>query len=351
MKVIIPVAGFAKRMRPHTHVKPKSLIEFAGKSSLQHIMDEFSSFNNRQKDLAAKGKDNSEISEIIIITGFLKDKIEEYTAKKYGSEFKLRFIEQKVFDGPAGAVMLAESFVDEPVAIVYVDTVFEVDLDIINRLKDDEAGIIWAKKVEDYSRFGVLVLDKQGYLERTVEKPKEPISKLAIIGMYYFKDYKLLFEGIRHMYDTKKMVNGEYFLTDAFVYMMEHGAKIICPEIEGWYDTGKPETFLESHRELLKKGRHKMPSEGDCVNSVIIPPVNIADGVMINGSVIGPYVSISKGAKVTGCIVRDSVLDAGVIIENVILENTILGEETEVSDSPRSLNLGAHSVFKNNKEN
>jgi len=340
MKVIIPMAGEGTRMRPHTHTKPKPLIEFAGKSCLSHILDEVKIFDDKQKELAAKKKKNSAVSEIIFITGRLQDKIEDFVKKNY--DFKVRFIEQKVKDGSAGAVRLAAKFIDEPVIVIYVDTVFEVDLDEINQLSGDESGIIWAKTVEDYQRFGVCVLDNDGYISKIVEKPKEPISKKANIGLYYTKDYKELFEGIDYIFDNGISLKGEYYLVDAFNYMIEtKGAKIRCPEVEGWYDAGKPETILESNRELLKKGRDRViPTE----NSVIIPPVYIADGVKIKDSVIGPYVSISAGSEITNCIIHDSIIGVNSKIRDVLLGQSVVGDNVEISDNPKQLNLGDHSV-------
>lgn len=339
MQVIIPLAGEGTRMRPHTHTKPKPLFEFAGKSCLSHILDELKIFNETQRALAASKKKASVISEIIFITGKMKEKIEEFVRKNY--DFKVRFIEQKVKDGSAGAVRLAEKYIDEPVLVVYVDTIFEVDLNEINNLNDDESGMIWAKTVEDYQRFGVCVLDKKGYITKIVEKPKEPISKLANIGMYYTKDYRLLFKGIKYVYDHNISLKGEYYLVDAFNYMITQGAKIRCPEVEGWYDTGKPETLLESHRALLKKYNKVIKTD----NSVIIPPVHIADGVKIKDSVVGPYVSISKGAEITNSVIRDSIIGEDAKVKDILLESSIIGAYAVVDDNFKHLNVGDHCII------
>jgi len=290
-------------------------------------------------------KGDIKISEIIFITGHLGHKIEDYVKEHY--DFKTRFIEQKVIDGTAGAVRLAEKYIDEPVLIIFVDTIFEADLSIINKLKEDESGIIWGQEVEDYQRFGVMVMGKDGYMKEMVEKPDKPISKLANIGMYYMKDYKLMFEGIKHLYDNNITGKGEFWLTDAFAYMIKKGAKIICPEVKGWYDTGKPETFLESHKELLKKGRHK---EVKTENSKIIPPVHIADDVKIKGSTIGPYVTIGKGAEIINSSVKDSVIGEKTKLENAHLEDSIIGDECQVSGTFKNLNIGAHCVVCSSEE-
>ncbi|MBW2990627.1 NTP transferase domain-containing protein [Candidatus Woesearchaeota archaeon] len=332
MKVIIPLAGEGKRMRPHTHSKPKPLINIAGKSSLKHILDELESHDK---------KGDIKISEIIFITGHLAQKIEDYVKKHY--DFKTRFIEQKVRDGTAGAVRLAEKYIDEPVLIIFVDTIFEADLSIINKLKDDESGIIWAQEVEDYQRFGVMVMGKDGYMIEMVEKPDKPVSKLANIGMYFMKDYKLMYEGIKYIYDNDIRPKGEFYLTDAFGYMIKKGAKIICPTVKGWYDTGKPETFLESHKELLKKGRHK---EIKTENSKIIPPVHIADDVTIKGSTVGPHVTIAKGTEIINSIVKESVIGENTKITDANLDDSIIGEECQVTGAFKHLNIGDHCVVK-----
>jgi len=339
MKVIIPLAGEGTRMRPHTHTKPKPLFEFAGKSCLSHILDELKLFNDKQKKNPKVNKKEAVISEIIFITGKMKEKIEEFVTKNY--DFKARFIEQKVRDGTAGAIRLAQPYVKEPVIIVYVDTIFEADLGLINKLKADEGGIIWAKEVEDYQRFGVCVLDNSGYIKKIVEKPNTPISKLANIGLYYIKDYKLMFKGIKYIYDNNINLKGEFYVVDAFTYMMDKGVKFICPRIEGWYDTGKPETLLESHRELLKKYNKMIKTE----NSVIIPPVHIADGVKIKDSVIGPYVSISKGAEITNSIIRDCVIGEKAKVKDILLENSIIGADAVVDDNFKHLNVGDHCII------
>jgi glucose-1-phosphate thymidylyltransferase len=343
MQVIIPLAGEGTRMRPHTHTKPKPLIEFAGKSCLSHILDELKLFNEEQKKLLKEKKAEKNrietISEVIFITGKLKEKIEDFVKKNY--DFKSKFIEQKIRDGSAGAIKLAEPHVKEPVIIVYVDTLFEADLGLINKLKDDEGGIIWVKEVEDYQRFGVCVLDKKGYIRKIIEKPKEPISKLANIGLYYIKDYRLLFKGIKHLYDNNITLKGEYYLVDALTYMMEKGVNFICPKIEGWYDTGKPETLMESHRALLKKNNRLI----NTINSVIIPPVHLADGVKIKDSIIGPYVSISKGAEITNSILRDCIIGERAKISDILLENSIIGEEAFVDDNFKHLNVGDHCTI------
>ncbi len=203
MQVIIPLAGKGTRLRPHTHLIPKPLLKVAGRPVMDWVMDRL---------------EGLDVTELIFITGHLKEQVEEYARARY--PIPSRFIEQKVQDGTAGAVNLARQFVHEPVLIVFVDTVFEADLTMINRTNAD--GIIWAKEVEDYQRFGVVVTDESGYMTQIVEKPSTPISKLANIGLYYIRDTEALWRGIDHV--LKSPTNkGEFYLTDAFQHMIDNG--------------------------------------------------------------------------------------------------------------------------------
>ena len=195
MQVIIPLAGKGTRLRPHTHLIPKPMLKVAGRPVMDWVMD-------RLKGL--------HVDELIFITGHLKGQVEQYCRANYKTPS--RFIEQKVQDGTAGAINLARPFVHGPVMIIFVDTVFEADLSLAE--KTDADGIIWAKEVEDYQRFGVVVTDRNGYMTKIIEKPSEPISKLANIGLYYIKDVDALWRGIDHVLTTPAN-KGEWYLTDA----------------------------------------------------------------------------------------------------------------------------------------
>ena len=239
MQVIIPLAGKGTRLRPHTHLVPKPMLKVAGRPVMDWVMDRLHGLN---------------VTELIFITGHLKEQVEAYSSTRYG--YPARYIEQKVQDGTAGAINLARPYVTGPVLIIFVDTVFEADLTLINRTDAD--GIIWAKEVEDYQRFGVVVTDADGYMTRIVEKPKEPISKLANIGLYYIKAVDSLWQGIDHVLASPAN-KGEYYLTDAFQFMIEQGKRILAAEVGGWYDCGKLDTLLETNEILLRKGAARRP--------------------------------------------------------------------------------------------
>ncbi len=229
MKVIVPLAGKGTRLLPLTKRVPKPLIRVAGRPVMDYVMD------------AIAGLD---LEELIVITGHLKDVVERYIVEHY--DVKARFVEQKTLDGTAGAINLARPYVKGPVLIIFVDTLFDADLSLIKTADAD--GIIWTKEVEDYRRFGVIVTDGRGYMTRIVEKPDNPVSRLANIGLQYIKDWKTLFEGIAHVLKQPPGKGGEFYLTDAFQYMVDRGRRLRVGEATGWYDCGKVDTLLETNR-------------------------------------------------------------------------------------------------------
>jgi glucose-1-phosphate thymidylyltransferase len=324
MKVIIPLAGKGTRLRPHTHITPKPMLKIAGKPVIDYIMD----------DLQRLG----DIEQVVYITGHLKEKVEAYARKAY--PFDSVFIEQKVQDGTAGAVALARDYIDQPVFIIFVDTIFDADLSVVKTTDAD--GIIWVKTVEDYQRFGVVVSDPQGNMTKIVEKPKEPISKRANIGLYYIRNYKLLMEGIDYTLRQPKN-KGEYYLTDAFQYMIEHGARIKVIDVEGWYDAGERGTLLETNRTILEKGRARRPASVPA-GVTILDPVYIEDDVALERSTIGPNVSLGKGARVSGSTLRDTIVGAESTVSDSTLSGSMIGDGAAVTGINGQVNVADHSV-------
>jgi glucose-1-phosphate thymidylyltransferase len=276
-----------------------------------------------------------DVTELIFITGHLKEQVEAFARSRY--KIPSRFIEQKVQDGTAGAINLARPYVKGPVLIIFVDTVFEADLTLINRTDAD--GIIWAKEVEDYQRFGVVVTDRQGYMTKIVEKPSTPISKLANIGLYYIRAVDSLWQGIDHVLASPAN-KGEWYLTDAFQWMIDHGKRILTAEVGGWYDCGKLDTLLETNEILLRKGaarRREFPGV------TVRDPVYIEDGVTIEKSEIGPNVSIERGSKISGSKVKNSIIGQDTVLKQVQLEGSLLGDSVVLQDFKGSASLGDHS--------
>jgi glucose-1-phosphate thymidylyltransferase len=322
MKVIIPLAGKGTRLRPHTYLTPKPMMKVAGKPVMSYVLDELKKLGN--------------VEEIVYITGHLKEKVEEYARAEM--DVPSVFIEQKVQDGTAGAIALARDYVDQPVLIIFVDTIFDADLSKVKSVDAD--GIIWVKEVEDYQRFGVVVTDADGNMTQIIEKPKTPVSKRANIGLYYIRNWKLLFEGIEWVLNQPKN-QGEYFLTDAFQYMIEKGAKIRVIDVEGWYDAGKIETMIETNEAMLNRGRARRPKNvGD---STIIDPVYIEDNVTLKKSKIGPNVSIGAGSVLDGAEVSHSIVGSNAKITKSVLRNSLVGDDTVVEGVKGEVTVGDHS--------
>ncbi len=320
MQVIIPLAGKGTRLRPHTHLVPKPMLKVGGRPVMDWVMDRMAALD---------------VSELIFITGHLKEQVEAYSKSRYG--IPARYIEQTVQDGTAGAVNLARPYVTEPVLIIFVDTVFEADLTLINRTDAD--GIIWAKEVEDYQRFGVVVTDQDGYMTKIVEKPSTPISKLANIGLYYIRDVETLWKGIDHTLASPAN-KGEFFLTDAFQYMIEQGRKILTAEVAGWYDCGKLNTLLETNEILLNQGAAR---RRDFPGVTIHDPVYIEDGVTVERSEIGPNVTLEAGTTVRDSRLAHTVVGSGGLIEYSTLRDSMLGDRVTVKGFTGSTTLGADS--------
>jgi len=326
MKVIIPLAGKGTRLRPHTHVTPKPMLRIAGKPVMDYVMD----------DVRALGG----VEQVVYITGHLKEKVEAHARDDIG--LPAVFVEQRVQDGTAGAVGLARPYVDQPVLIIFVDTIFDADLSVINTTDAD--GIIWTKEVEDYQRFGVVVTDADGHMTRIVEKPSEPISKRANIGLYYVRNWRLLYEAIDHVLagPTNK---GEYYLTDAFQHMIDRGAKIKVVDVQGWYDAGELGTLLQTNRTMLEHGRARRPAElGPTAR--VVEPVYIEDGVTVTDSTVGPNVSLSAGAVVERSELRDAIVGANSRVTDCRLHDSVVGESAVLDGLAGSANVGDHSVVR-----
>jgi glucose-1-phosphate thymidylyltransferase len=177
-------------------------------------------------------------------------------------------------------------------------------------------------------------------MTRIVEKPKDPISKRANIGLYYIKNWKLLFEGIDHVL-SQPANKGEWYLTDAFQYMIDKGARLKVIDVEGWYDAGKIDTLLETNRVVLEKGRARKPAAA--AGTTFVDPVYIEDDVTIENSTIGPNVSISKGSTVRGSTVRDSVVGMRTAILNCNLSGSLIGDDVALEGVRGVVTIGDHS--------
>ena len=328
MKAVIPLAGKGTRLRPHTHHTPKPLLKVAGKPVLAYILD----------DLQALG-----VEEMVFIVGHLREEVEAWIEAEY-PRLKGHYVLQEVQDGTAGAVGLAEPYIDDEVLIVFADAVLEVDYGLIDHLDSTAGGIMWAKEVEDYQRYGVIVTNDDGSMASIVEKPSEPISKLANIGLYYIKDHALLFEGVREALAAPPGPAGEFYLTDAFQYMVDHGSRILTAPVSGWWDAGKPETLLETNAHLLRTGRGGVDSSAVVEGAELVEPVRIEAGATVRGGRIGPNVTLERGARAEECELRDVIAGEGAVLEHARLTDSLVGAHAHITSVSGSLLVTDHSV-------
>jgi glucose-1-phosphate thymidylyltransferase len=325
MRAIIPVAGFGNRLKPHTYSIPKVLLNVGGKPIIGHILDK----------LIDEG-----INKATFVIGHLGDMIKTYISKTY-PDLKSDFIEQKEMMGLGHAIYTAiPTFDDKEIFIILGDTVFDVDLKDVFKNKQTSLGV---KTVDDPSRFGVAVVEN-GWIKRLVEKPKEPISKLALVGLYYISNSDKLIAALNGLISKDIRTKGELQLTDALQLMIEAGEKITTFPVDGWFDCGKPETLLSTNQYILNKENTHIELKG----VVIIKPVYIAPSAIVKNSIIGPFTTISEGCIITDSIIRNSILGDNAKVEKAMLEDSIVGNSAFVKGNYKRLNTGDSSELEFN---
>jgi glucose-1-phosphate thymidylyltransferase len=319
MRAIIPVAGVGSRLRPHTYTVPKVLLNVAGKPIIGHIMDK----------IIAAGFDSA-----TIVVGYLGDLIKEYITSNY--KIKVDFVEQEERLGLGHAIYLSRHTISkDPILIILGDTVFDVDL---GAMICSEYSTIGVKEVEDPRRFGVAET-RNGFITKLVEKPENPTSNLAIVGLYYIKHPDVLLDCLKEMIKRDVRTKNEYQLTDGLQLMIERGEKLTTFGVEGWYDCGKPETLLSTNRHLL----HSTATNGTHESVVIVPPVFISPKASVKNSVIGPYATIAEGAVVEDSIVRNSIISELASVYTALLEDSIIGTNAVVKGGFKRINIGDSS--------
>ena len=317
MRAIIPVAGFGTRLKPHTLTHPKVLLNVGGKPIIAHIIERLLEEN---------------ITEATFIVGYLGDRIEEYITKTYPN-LKAEYVEQKELLGLGHAIyQAAPTFNDDEILIILGDTVFDVDLSQISKLETSSLGV---KEVEDPRRFGVAELE-DGLITKLIEKPENPTTNLALVGLYYLKNSGLLTESIEELMEKNIKTKNEYQLTDALQLMIDKGEKLSTFPVEGWYDCGKPETLLSTNQFILSNN-----GESKEIKSVVInEPVYISPTAKIKNSVIGPYATINDNCEVTDSIIKNSIINKNSKVKRIILADSIIGADARVQGSHHKMNVG-----------
>jgi glucose-1-phosphate thymidylyltransferase len=326
MKIVIPMAGYGTRLRPHTWSKPKPLVSVAGKPVLGHVLDMF--------------QDLKQIDEVIFIVGYLGEQVRQYLDESY-PHLKARFVLQEELLGQSHALWLAREGLEGPVLIAFVDTLIETD--IVQALKGNREAIAWVKEVPDPKRFGVTKLGADGHVTKLIEKPTDMTINLALVGFYYFQQAEKLIAAIEKQMGDGERLKGEYYLVDAINIMLEQGLKMRVETVDVWQDCGKPEALLATNQFLLEHGRDNSKDASKREGILVVPPVFIDPSAEVRQSVIGPNVTIGADCVIQRSLLRDSIVDVGSHICDSMLSRSLIGRDAKVIGRDRSLNVGDSS--------
>ena len=321
MKAIIPVAGAGTKLRPHSYTQPKALIPLAGKTVLSIIIDQLQSAG---------------INEFIFIVGYLGDKIQDYVKNKY-PDLTAHYVYQVDRQGIGHAIRLTKSIVNgDEVFVVLGDTICEYD---VQEVVNSPYSMIGVRKVDDPRDFGVAEIEVDGIINHVVEKPHIPKSNMALVGVYKLKESEQMFQCLENNIKEGLRSHGEYSLTDALDCMIQMGVQFKSFKVENWFDCGRKETMLESNATLLKKFA-PVTDPNLFENTVIIPPVSIAEGCNIKNSIIGPNVSIGENATIDYSIIKNSIIGSFSNLFDIVLDDSVIGSDTNLRGETRSLNIG-----------
>jgi glucose-1-phosphate thymidylyltransferase len=332
MKIIVPMAGMGKRMRPHTLTTPKPLLPIAGKPIVQLLCEELAKVCTEK------------IEEIAFIIGDFGKEAEDNLVKVAESlGAKGSIYHQHEALGTAHAVLCAKESLSGKVIVAFADTLFKADFEM-DEAKD---AVIWVQKIDDPSAFGVVKIAEDGTISDFVEKPKEFVSDLAIIGIYYFKDGENLKNELQYLLDNEIKDKGEYQITNGLENMKNKGLKIYPGEVIEWLDCGNKDATVHTNTRWLElhKDNYSEPSSLKLVNSEIIQPCFIGENVEIHNSKIGPHVSIGNNTKISNSEISASIIQTNAVLQNTKLSNSMLGNFVQVNGGELELSLGDYSVI------
>ena len=336
MKIIIPMAGMGKRMRPHTLTIPKPLIPIAGKPMVQRIAE----------DLAKVCPEKIEEVAYVIsrLFGAEAEKNLIAVAENMGAKGKIYYQDEPL--GTAHAILCAKDSLEGKTLIAFADTLFIPDLKAKADMGKD--GIIWVQKIADPRQFGVVKLDQEGYITDFVEKPQTFISDLAIIGIYYFKDGAYLKKEVQYLIDNDIKEKGEYQLTNAMENMKKKGTRFVTSQVAEWLDCGNKDATVYTNKRILEtyysNGKSAAP-KADAASKIISPCV-IGNNVQIVNSTIGPFASIGDNSVIENSTVENSIIQTNTKVKNAKLSNSMLGNFVEFSGNSNDASVGDYSVIK-----
>ncbi|NVO30204.1 sugar phosphate nucleotidyltransferase [Hymenobacter lapidiphilus] len=336
MKIIVPMAGMGKRMRPHTLTVPKPLIPIAGKPIVHRLVE----------DIAKVCAEPVEEVAFIIGRSFGKEVEQDLIkiAESVGGKGTICYQDEAL--GTAHAILCAQSALDGHVVVAFADTLFKADF----TLDTSVDGTIWVQSVEDPKPFGVVKLDDAGQITDFVEKPQTFVSDLAIIGIYYFKDGEYLKRELQYLLDNNIMDKGEYQLTNALENMKNKGTQFVPGRVTEWLDCGNKDATVYTNQRYLEflqeRGENLKASSAQVTNSVIIEPVYLGENVTITNSVVGPHVSVGDGSSITGSVVANSIVQQSATIEHANVAGSMIGSHATLSGKSLDLSVGDYNTMR-----
>ena len=333
MRIIVPMAGMGKRMRPHTLTVPKPLVPIAGKPIVQRLVEDIAKVCGEP------------IEEVAFIIGNFGEAVEKSLikiAESVGARGTISYQDKPL--GTAHAILCAQESLEGRVVVAFADTLFKADF----TLDTSADGTIWVQQVEDPRPFGVVKLNESGEITDFVEKPETFISDLAIIGIYYFKDGAYLRQELQYLLDNNILDKGEFQLTNALENMKNKGTRFIPGKISEWLDCGNKDATVYTNQrylEYLNGSDDLVAASAKINNSVIIPPVFIGENAVLNNTVVGPHVSIGKGSQVSDSVVSNSIVQENTVIKYATITNSMLGSFVNYQGSPADLSVGDYNVI------
>ncbi len=326
------MAGRGSRLRPHTLTVPKPLMPVAGKPIVQRMVEDLAkSFSGALEEIAFIIGDFGKEAEDLLLS----------VAKDLGAKGSIYYQDEPL--GTAHAILCAADSLSGNCIVAFADTLFQSNF----KLDREKDGMIWVKRVEDPSAFGVVELNKEGYITNFVEKPTEFVSDMAIVGIYYFKDGEYLKHELQYLLDNDIKEKGEYQLTNALENMRQKGSQFYPTEIQEWLDCGNKKAVVYSNQRMLEihKGTKLVSDTVKLVNSTIIPPCFIGENVVIENSIIGPHASIGHRSVVSSSVIQNSLVQNDAKVSNVVLTNSMIGNKAECSPEKRVVSIGDYCAI------
>jgi glucose-1-phosphate thymidylyltransferase len=337
MKIIVPMAGRGSRLRPHTLTVPKPLIPVAGKPIVHRLVSDIAKVLGEP------------IEEIAFVLGdpafFGDDVVDSLTtlAESLGAKASIYRQDQPL--GTGHAIMCAKESLSGPAVIAYADTLIRADFN----LDKEVDSVIWVKQVEQPEAYGVVKLNEKNQIVELVEKPKEHVSDLAVIGIYYFKDVAVLKNELQYVLDNNIINGGEYQINDGIKRMMSNGKIFVTGQVDEWMDCGNKNVTVETNTRMLgflqKDGEPLISETIAQENSTVIAPCYLGEGVTLKNATIGPNVSIGNGCTIENATIKNSLIQTKTVIKNANLDNAMIGNNAIYDGNFTTVSIGDYSVL------